>query len=94
MWRERNERGVEGDPPCHTCRVEPMPENEAAWKIFNINRYQLIVAGMDGQILDINHLTVYESMRLYKIKNRPRCFEKVLILSRWWTKKLNDKKGG
>ena len=93
MWRERNERGIEGSPPCYQCWVDPDPVNNDAWKIFNINRYQLITVGMEGHILDMNHMPIHDSMRMCKIKDREKCFGKILVLARWWVKKLNEKKG-
>ena len=69
--------------------MAPLSDNEDAWKIFNIVRYQLI-AGQAG-VIDINHMAVHEAMRLYRIKDRRKCFEKVLSLARWWVAKLNKK---
>ena len=50
-------------------------------------RYQLIV-GMNGPI-DINHNAIHEAMKIFKIKKRQKCFEKLLILSQWWIGKLS-----
>ena len=69
-----------------------MAENEDAWNIFNINRHQLIAAGMDGTIIDINHIPIYSAMGLYEIEDKRQCFEKVLLLAGWWIKKLNKKR--
>jgi len=91
MWKERNDRGIKGDPPCDTCWVDPMPENEEAWRVFNINRYQLIIAGMDGVIVDVNHIPIYSLMKVLGVPDELKCLEKVLALNSWWVKKLNKK---
>jgi hypothetical protein len=67
----------------------PGVENEDAIRIFFLVRYQLIM-GMNGPV-DVNHLAIYEAMKLYRIKNRRECFEKVLILARWWIEKMTNK---
>lgn len=87
MWKERNERGIEGEPPCKECWTEPFEENEDAFKIFFLTRSQLI---MGQSPIDVNHLAIYSAMDLYDIKNRRECFEKVMKLSKWWIKKLKD----
>jgi len=89
MWLERNERGVEGCPPCETCIVEQMPDTAEAHKIFNVVRNQLIV-GMGGPVA-VNQTAIHEAMRLYGVKNKLECFEKVMVLCRWWIKKLTKK---
>lgn len=90
MWSERNQRGIEGEPPCDGCLIDLNPENVDAVNIFQVVRYQLIVGGM-GTPMDINHLAVHEAIRTYEIKNPKTCFEKVCRLSRWWISKLNKK---
>ena len=66
-----------------------MPENADAARIFDVTRHQLIV-GMSG-VVDINQLAVHEAMRIYKVKDRKKCFEKVLHLGSWWVSRLNEK---
>jgi hypothetical protein len=76
------------DPPCETCKETPLKENENAIRIFAIVRHQFIV-GMGGPI-DVNHLSIHEAMRLYGIKNKKECFEKVLTLSEWWLSRIRE----
>lgn len=38
--------------------------------------------------IDINHQAIHEAMRLYRLKNRQECFEKVLVMGHWWIEKL------
>lgn len=56
-----------------------MEENVEAVRIYLIVKNQFIM-GLDGPI-DINQLPIHAAMRLYKIKNRQNCFEKVLLLA-------------
>jgi len=41
--------------------------------------------------VSIDQQAIHEAMRLYKIKNRQKCFEKILTLSRWWIGKITEK---
>lgn len=86
MYAERN---PPGDPPCEKCRVEFREENRDAINIFYVVRNQLIM-GFSGPV-EINHQAIHEAMRLYKIRNRRECFEKVLTLSRWWIGEMREK---
>ena len=83
------ERNPPEEPPCEICRVEFLPENEEALKIFRIVRNQLIVG--PASVIDINHLAIHAAMDLYKVKNRKQCFEKVLHLANWWLEKIKEK---
>ncbi|MFP5223103.1 MAG: hypothetical protein ACLGSA_12505 [Acidobacteriota bacterium] len=56
-----------------------MEENRDAVMIYLRTRRQLIFAGM-GEVVDINHLAVHEAMRLYRVKDKQECFEKVLAV--------------
>ncbi|MFA6336078.1 MAG: hypothetical protein WCX48_11125 [Bacteroidales bacterium] len=81
MWKDRNARGVDGDPPCDDCRVELLKENHDAVRVFFLTQNQLIM-GPSGPI-DINQLAVHAAIDLYGIKDRQGCFDKVMRLSRW-----------
>jgi len=90
MWAERNERGVEGEPPCDDCWVDLSPENADAQKVFRIVQYQLILG--PASAFDIRHDAIWRIIDELKIKNRFECFEKVTALaSSWWIPKLNEK---
>jgi hypothetical protein len=41
--------------------------------------------------IEINHQAIHEAMRLYRIEKRRECFEKVIILSRWWIGEITKK---
>jgi hypothetical protein len=68
--------------------VESLPQNEDAQRIFGIVRYQLVMS-MNGPV-DLMQTAIHETMRLYKVKNKRSCFEKVLALGQWWIKKLKE----
>ena len=74
------ERRPPGAPPCESCRVDLLEENQDASVIFSLVRNQMIL-GPNGPI-DLNHLAIHADMELYQIKNRRQCFEKVIRL--WW----------
>jgi len=88
MYAERKPPGI---PPCENCKVDPMEENADVFKIFFTVREQYLI-GMSGP-MGLNHLAIYEAMRLYKIKNRQECFERVVRLHSWWMGE-NRKKAG
>jgi hypothetical protein len=91
MWSERNQRGIEGDPPCGACRVDLLPENVDAQEVFYSVRYQLIMGPMNA--IDIRHDAIWRLIDEMKIKRRLECFEKITALARrWWIPKLNEKK--
>lgn len=46
--------------------------------------------GFNGPV-DINHEAIYKAMKLYKIKNRQQCFEKVLFMSQEWLTRIRRK---
>ena len=41
--------------------------------------------------IDINHQPIHEAMKLYKIRDKQQCFEKVLFLSQEWLAQLKEK---
>jgi len=53
-----------------------------------LTQYQVIM-GPRGPV-DINHLAVHAAMELYGIRDKRRCFEGVLKLSRWWLENIKD----
>jgi hypothetical protein len=68
-----------------------MEENEDAIRIFNLVRYQLVMAS--GGAVDLLHSAIWEAIDRYRVRNPVQCFEKVLTLGRWWIPKVNEKKG-
>jgi len=76
------ERTPPTEPPCETCWVDLKVENEEAARIFQVVRGQVITRfnGEADVIVDLNHLAVWEAIDRYQIRNKRRCFEKVLKL--------------
>lgn len=87
MYRKRV---PSGEPPCSNCRIEPREENEDALRVFFAIHWQFIM-GPRGPV-DINHLAIHATMDLYGIKKRRECFEKVLILARWWMDRIEEQR--
>jgi len=70
LWKEDD---------CLQCLPPLMEENQDAAEIYFLVQNQLIM-GLRGPI-DINHLAIHEAMKLYRIRERRDCFEKVLRLA-------------
>lgn len=78
------------EPPCETCKPVSLEENANAINIFFLVRTQLII-NTDGYPIDIIHQAIHEAIKLYEIKNKKECFEKVLKMSIIWIKKMREK---
>ncbi len=70
---------------CIKCLPMLIDENQDAARIYFLVQNQLIM-GSTGPV-DINQLAIHEAMKLYRIKDRKECFEKVLILSAYFIEK-------
>lgn len=66
-------------------------ENQDATRIYFLVQNQLIM-GPTGPV-DINQLAIHEAMKLYRIKDRKECFEKVLKLSAYFIEKARIANG-
>lgn len=67
------------EPPCKTCKVEPLKENEQAGLVYMLVRNQVILSP-SGEIVDLNINAVNAVMDIYDVKDKKGCFEKVLRL--------------
>lgn len=85
MYENRNPPET---PPCETCRVDPVKENEDALNCFFMVQDQYIMA--EGGPVALNHLAIHEAMRLLKIKDRLKCFRKVCKLGHWWIEQTRE----
>lgn len=77
-------------PPCESCKVNLLEENQDAGKIFQICRGQIITAGM-GDIIDINILAVKAVMDIEGIQNQKVCLQKVLTMFHYWQQNRKSK---
>jgi len=75
MWRERNARGIEGEPDCQNCRVDLFEENEEAGAIYMMTRGQVVT--VMNRVVDINFQSIKVAMDLCGVRNQRQCFEKV-----------------
>lgn len=74
-------------PPCKSCRVELVSENEEAARIFMTVRGQTVnrlhaQSGPGGAVItdrpaDINHAAVWAAIDAYGVRDRVGCFERV-----------------
>ena len=82
MWRERNERGIEGEPDCVNCRVDLLPINNYAAEIYQKVRSQvkLYFNGQSMRELDIEHSAIWSAIDHFphRIKNSWEVFERIL----------------
>ena len=80
--RKNAERKPPAPPPCDSCRVELMEENEDAARIFNAVQGQVLTRfnGKYDVVTDINQLAVWAAIDAYGVRDRTGCFEKVCRL--------------
>lgn len=67
-------------PPCDNCRVDILPENSDALKIYMITRNQYIMS-FSGPV-DINQLAVWEAIDRFNVKKPVEVFERVIRCAR------------
>jgi len=74
------ERTPPATPPCESCRVQLVKENEDAARVFMTTRGQVLTRsnGQHDVATDLNHLAVWAAIDGYGIRDRAGCFEKVL----------------
>jgi hypothetical protein len=67
------------EPPCESCRVELVSENEDAGRIFMMVRGQCLSRfnGKYDVAADLNHLAVWAAIDAYGVRDRTGCFERV-----------------
>jgi hypothetical protein len=64
-------------PPCKDCIPELLESNIEAFEVFPMIRNQVILAGMDGKVVDLNFGSLEFIFNLFNIKNRKDCFTKI-----------------
>ena len=57
-----------------------MIENDDVIKVYNLVSGQVITAGMDGTVIDLDYNAVLRVMELYDIPNKREVFERVVGL--------------
>ena len=83
------ERNPPTTPPCETCRVELMEENEEAASCYFLTRRQVVTADQ-GQIIDISIPAIKIAMDLYEIKNQKECLLKIWRLFHHFEQKRRE----
>lgn len=62
---------------CEACVPQLLPQNQEAAAIYFIVQSQVIIAGMSGEIVDLNYTAVKTVMDWYNVENQRSCFEKI-----------------
>lgn len=95
MWKERNDRGVAGDPPCDTCRVELLKENIIPFEIYRriTGQVRLYFDGERTREVDLDHNALWTMIDHYpgKIVSHWRVFEEVTRAYYHFLKERNKK---
>jgi hypothetical protein len=63
-------------PPCKTCKITPLPENEEAIQVYLDCRHQY-APPVPHKPLDISLPAVEASMRIHNVKDMEGCLSKV-----------------
>ena len=69
------------DPPCGTCRVEPLPENADVARVFLRVRNQVVTVGQ-GRVIDVSVPAIATVMELEQVRDPRDCLLRVLHLWR------------
>ena len=83
------ERTPPGTPPCETCRVELLEENEDTATIYMLTRKQVITAEQ-GQIIDISIPAVKIAMDMHGGKDQKECLQNVRHLFYYFENKRRE----
>jgi len=67
-----------------------LDENEDAITLYSIVQNQWIMG--PGGPVDINHLAVWEAIDRHPVGDAMDTFKKILTLSRWMLKRINEKR--
>lgn len=65
-----------------------LPENEEAAQIYHLVQDQYIV-GFGGAVA-LNQVPIHAAMELYEVSDPIGCFEKVVMLGRYFIGKMNE----
>ncbi len=82
------------EPQCAKC-IDPLFESNAdAVRIWLITESQMIAIGMEGAIVGVNQLAVWEAIDRYKAKEPVKTFEKVVRLFNEITMEIANRREG
>ncbi len=63
------------EPPCGTCRVDLLLENEDAARIYQLIRGQIVTLGEN--VIDLNHVALWQAIDRYRVQEPVKVFEAV-----------------
>lgn len=64
-------------PPCTDCMPELMECNREALIVFPYVKNQVILAGMDGKVVDLDFGSLEFVFNIFNIRDRKDCFLKI-----------------
>ena len=70
--------GTPVEAPCETCKVELLPDNYEAAKVYNLCQGQYRTAGPDNMPIAGDVTAIISVMEVCRVRDKPRCLEKVL----------------
>jgi len=95
MWKERNDRGVIGEPPCEECRVDLLKENIIPFEIYRriTGQVRLYFNGERTREIDMDHNALWSMIDHWpkKIDNAWEVFKKVTQTYYYFLKIRNEK---
>jgi len=99
MWKERNDRGIKGEPECEGCQydrstaIHLLDGNLHVARVYQKVRNQVILYfnGECNKELDINHMAVWATIDHYphKIENPYEVFELILSTYHYFLNERN-----
>lgn len=69
-------RNPPAEPPCKTCRVDLLEDNEEVAFIYLLVRRQVVTVGM-GKAVDISIPALKVAMDLYGVRDQKACLNRV-----------------
>ena len=79
-------------PPCESCRVELVSENEDAAEVYMMTRWQYVTRhnGKFDVVVDISIPAVESAMRIKKVRDQEGCLNKVRRTFHHFLDEMND----
>lgn len=82
------ERKPPATPPCESCRVELMVENEEVAAVYMMCRGQVITAA-EGRVIDISIPAIKAVMDLFQVEDQKDCMTRVVNVFHHFRGKAN-----
>jgi len=83
---------VDEEPPCEDCPGNILAANAEVCRLFDLLTSQIRYA-MDGSPIGIDYNAIDFLFRIYRVENRRRTFEKIVLLERTMFAAARENKG-